>query len=399
MSAATLTKPGKGKAPKEVLPAVQIDAALQGKIRTGRQEANQFLIERFEEIWLAFVALISGRHLMLVGPPGTGKSLLARLLCTLIQGRIFDFQFNKYTSPEEVFGPLDIPSLTGEKGGQSQYVRVTTSMLPEADIAHFDELGKASTAILNTLLRITNEGEFINNGQVIRVPLLVAIASANEWIGDGEGMKETAALFDRFTLRKTIRQISTPAGRDRLLFDDSIDRAKFSVTLTPAEIRQARQEAMTIPFSQQTKDVLKLILQDLQNAGIVVGDRRQRWSVGVARAAAYLAGASAVEPDHLEILKHVLWAEPIEQPAKVEPIIMKRANPSAAKVIKLLGDAEDVVNNTNTKDLTATITSSKKLEEIQDQLEGMKDSDRKAAAMEFVTEHIRSLKLAAIGGL
>src|SRR5690348_3906124 len=105
----TLTKPGKSKAPKEVLPDVQIDLALQSKIRTGRQEANQFLIERFEEIWLAFVALICGRHLMLVGPPGTGKSMLARLLCTLINGRMFDFQFNKFTSPEEIFGPLDIP--------------------------------------------------------------------------------------------------------------------------------------------------------------------------------------------------------------------------------------------------------------------------------------------------
>jgi MoxR-like ATPase len=204
----------KRTAVKEDLPVVNVDVVLQGKLRQGMKEANFFLIERADEVLLSFIALVSGRHLMLVGVPGTAKSRLAEILCMLIDGRIYNYQFNKYTSPEEVFGPLDIPSLTGAGTGKSKYLRVTDDMLPEADIAHLDELGKASTAIRNTLLKILNEGTIRNGGKEIKVPMLVAIASANEWIGEGDDAKEMGALFDRFTLRKNIRQISTPAGRD-----------------------------------------------------------------------------------------------------------------------------------------------------------------------------------------
>jgi MoxR-like ATPase len=387
----------KRTAVKEDLPVVNVDVVLQGKLRQGMKEANFFLIERADEVLLSFIALVSGRHLMLVGVPGTAKSRLAEILCMLIDGRIYNYQFNKYTSPEEVFGPLDIPSLTGAGTGKSKYLRVTDDMLPEADIAHLDELGKASTAIRNTLLKILNEGTIRNGGKEIKVPMLVAIASANEWIGEGDDAKEMGALFDRFTLRKNIRQISTPAGRDRLLFDDDLDKVKFTVKLTPQEIRQARAEAMQLPFTKRCKEVLKDILGDLQKEGIIVGDRRQRWSVSVARAAAYMAGSDRVEPVHLEVLQHVLWAEPIEQPLKAAAIVMKRANPAAAQITKLLGEAEEIVQNTDAKDLPVVIGNVKKLDEIKGKLESMADSDRRDAALDFVVEHSKNLRKAAMG--
>jgi MoxR-like ATPase len=381
---------------KEDLPQIAIDKSLQAKFGMAKAEANQFLIERIEELSLMFVGLISGKHVMFVGPPGTAKSRLMEIICRLIQGRIYNYQFNKYTVPEEVFGPLDIPSLIGAVTGKSQFVRVTTGMLPEADVAHFDELGKASTAIRNTLLKILNEGEY----DCRKVPLLFSGASANEWIGEGDDAKEMGALFDRFTIRKSIKQISSKAGRERLLFDDTLDDLKFSVSLSPAEVLKARSEAMQLPFTARCKEVLHDILEELPANGIVIGDRRQRWAVSVARAAAYLAGNDKVEPENLEVLTNVLWAEPIEQPTKAYAIIMKKANPAAAQITKLLGEAEDIVaNTTNTKDLPVVIASSKKLDEIREKLEGMKDSDRKTAAVEFVVQHTKTLKLAAVGGL
>ena len=46
-------------------------------------------------------------------------------------------------------------SLTALK--EDRYVRVTAGKLPEADVAFVDECFKASSAILNTLLKILNE--------------------------------------------------------------------------------------------------------------------------------------------------------------------------------------------------------------------------------------------------
>jgi MoxR-like ATPase len=381
-------------------PQGAVDTLLQGKFRTIRDEINAALIERRDEILLSLAALISGKHAMFVGPPGTAKSLLAHLLGQAMNGKVFDFQFNKYTGPEEVFGPLDIPSLKGTTtaDGKSAYLRVTTDYLPEAHVAHLDELGKASTAISNTLLRILNEGTMMNAGQVVKCPLLVAIASSNEWIGDGE-TKELGALFDRFAIRKAIRQIATPAGRKRLLYDDSVGKVNFSVRLAPQEVLQARTEASALPFTAHAIDVLEEILAELHKEGIAIGDRRQKWAVSVARAGAYLAGNAAVEAEDLEILQHVLWSEPMEQPAKAAVIVMKKANPTAAQVTNMLGQAQEIVSNTNTKDLPSVIEATKKLADIKKKLAAMKDSERRDAALEFVTDNDRNLRKIAMDGV
>jgi MoxR-like ATPase len=400
------------KAQQEQLATPTINVGIQQKIAQAQREVNRFLIERRDEVWLVFAGLLAGKNVMLVGVPGIAKSRLAELLALVINGKAFNCQFNKFSQIEEVVGPLDVPSLIGQPGAaQSKYQRVidhsrsqyipwynSADNIAEADVAILDELGKASTAIRNTLLRATNEGIIINGGKAYKLPLLFTLATANEWIGEADDAKEMAALFDRFALRKTVTHIASPAGLDRLLFDDGLDTPQFTVQLTPAEVRQARSEAMQIPWSARAKEVLKEVLGELRKEGIHVGDRRQRWSISVARAAAYLAGSPKVDPEHLEILCHVLWAEPIEQPQKATAVIMKKANPTAAKITQWLGEAQEIVANTNTKDLPQVIASVKKLDEIKEKLESIKDSERKEAAMEFVVEHGKTLRTAAMGG-
>ena len=64
----------------------------------------------------------------------------------------FSILLTKFTTVEEVMGPVSLTALKADK-----YVRVTTGKLPEADYAYCDEVFKASSAILNTLLRVLNE--------------------------------------------------------------------------------------------------------------------------------------------------------------------------------------------------------------------------------------------------
>jgi MoxR-like ATPase len=400
------------KKPQEQLATPTINVGIQQKIMQAQKEVNKFLIERRDEVWLVFAGLLSGKNVMLVGVPGIAKSRLAELLALVMNGKVFNCQFNKFSQIEEGIGPLDVPSLIGQTSTtKSKYMRVvdetklvkvpwynSANTIVEADVAILDELGKASTAIRNVFLRALNEKMFINDGVGYKIPLLFALATANEWIGEADDAKEMAALFDRFALRKTVTQIASPAGLDRLLFDDDLDNPQFTVQLTPAEVVQAQKEAMQIPWSARAKEVLKEVLGELRAQGIHVGDRRQRWSISVARAAAYLAGSAKVDPEHLEILCHVLWAEPIEQPQKATAIIMKKANPTAAKITQWLGEAQEIVANTNTKDLPQVIASVKKLDEIKEKLESIKDSERKEAAMEFVVEHGKTLRTAAMGG-
>ena len=74
---------------------------------------------------------------------------------------------------QELFGPLSMRALEEDK-----YVRQIEGYLPYAKVAFIDEIFKANSAILNTLLTILNERLFDNGSARIRVPLICLVSSA-----------------------------------------------------------------------------------------------------------------------------------------------------------------------------------------------------------------------------
>lgn len=110
-------------------------STLLNKLQALRQELNTILLERETAIEAALLALLIGEHLLLLGPPGTAKSLMVRSICERIQeATYFERHLTKFTTPEELFGPLSLSALE-----QDQYKRVTTGTLVEANIGFCDE--------------------------------------------------------------------------------------------------------------------------------------------------------------------------------------------------------------------------------------------------------------------
>src|SRR5262249_60883710 len=123
-----------------------------------------------------------------------------------------------------------------------------------------DEVWKASSAILNTLLRLLNERVYDNgDGTLVKVPLKVCVAASNEWPPQFEGGKELNALWDRFVFRKAVRPILSAAGRQRLLWHRD-HTPRLSTSITPAEIDQAHREAADLPWTEEAKEALEAIL-------------------------------------------------------------------------------------------------------------------------------------------
>lgn len=56
-----------------------------------------------------------------------------------------------------------------------QYIRQIEGYLPDANVAFIDEIFKANSAILNTLLTVLNERLFDNGSERIRVPLVCLV--------------------------------------------------------------------------------------------------------------------------------------------------------------------------------------------------------------------------------
>jgi MoxR-like ATPase len=145
--------------------------------------------------------VLAGEHVLLLGPPGTAKSALVRAIAQAFGGTYFERLLTKFSTPEELFGPISLKALE-----QDRYQRVTAGKLPEAEFAFVDEVFKANSAILNSLLTAMNERLFHNDGAPTQMPLVALFGASNE-LPEG---KELEALFDRFLLRFDVQY---PCGR------------------------------------------------------------------------------------------------------------------------------------------------------------------------------------------
>jgi MoxR-like ATPase len=165
---------------------------LKPRFEAIRRELEQKFLAKEEIIRLMLISTIAGEHMVLIGPPGTAKSAVIRAFARLIDAKYFEYLLTRFSEPNELFGPVDIQSFR-----QGTYRRVTTSMLPEAEIVFLDEAFKANSAILNSLLTLLNERRFNNGANVVRVPLISLFAASNE-VPSSENLD---AIFDRFLLR------------------------------------------------------------------------------------------------------------------------------------------------------------------------------------------------------
>ena len=372
--------------------SVKDSLTVRDKFAAVRKELGEALIERYEEIDLLLTSLIAGEHLLLVGPPGCGKSLLIDSLMRWTHGSKFSCLLNKYTMPEELFGPYSLSELKNDR-----FVRITTNRLPEAKFVFLDEIFKASSSILNTLLKVLNERFFDKgDGVTLRVPLELCLAASNEW-PEGDSKKELGALFDRFLLRKTVNPISSLAGRQKLLWDNQ--PPEFSTSLTSSELTAARLDAQGLPWSKEAKQALESVLDELSRQGVRPSDRRQYKSVAIVQAFAWLNGSEEVLSEHLEVLQHVLWTDHAEEASKVRAVIMTIAAPISMKVNGLISEIEQILAGVNPKDLGATATAASKLSEIQKSLKAMKENPKALAVLAYVKDQITQLRLKSLDSI
>ena len=327
--------------------------------------------------------------MLLVGPPGSAKSLLLDSLLAWTGGRKFSILLTKFSTPEEVCGPVSLAALK-----EGRFVRVTAGKLPEADFAFVDEVFKASSAILNTLLKILNERVYDPGDGVRPVPLRMCVGASNEWPSPETG-KELAALFDRFLLRRAVAPIRSQAGQQRLLWVRD-HTPKLSTFVSPEEVEWARRAAEALPWTADAQQAFEAILRELARDGIKPGDRRSFKTVGVVQAYAYLCGADEVAPEHLEIAANTLWEDPVEQPQRVAQVIGRIANPTGMRVNQLLLEAEQVLGACNVRDLADAAKTAAKLAEIERQFASLKGNGRVERARGYIKDQLRKLKLASI---
>lgn len=362
---------------------------VRAKFIRAREVLCNTLIERHDEIDLLLISLLSREHALLVGAPGSAKSLLCDSLALWLKCTKFPYLLTKFTDPGEIFGPTDVPALVKE--GKTQ--RLVEGFAPTSQLIFFDEIWKASSAILNTTLVLLNERKFRCGLQSFPCPLVMCIGASNEWPSDQEGGRELGALFDRFLFRKKVEYVKEK-GRTELLRRAVANESftpNFEEHLTTEELAQANKDVREIPWGNPAKTALWNILKHLnEKEGIHPSDRRLVKSITAARAACYLDGGSKVLPEHLEVLQHVLWEDPEEGPRKCREVVCRYAAPISMKVTDYLLQSESVVEAAFKEDgrkKEARVGEAvEKLEQILRELNTLKDVPKVQAARESVSD-------------
>lgn len=282
------------------------------KIESIKNYLNQKFIEREEIIDSLFVSIVARQHTLLIGPPGTAKSALVMEFAKQFTGLdYFQWLLTRFSTPEELFGPVSLQEL--EKG---VYKRNTAHKLPEAHVSFLDEIFKANSAILNSLLTGINERLFYNNGTPVQMPLMSIIGGSNEYPEEGEGLE---ALFDRFLLRFELNYIGEDANFLSMLKGDTSYISEPSA-LTLDEIQQLQDLADMVSIPDEVLLTLLTIRNQLKDEGIRPSDRRFRQSLSLIKANAALDGRSTAKVADILILKNGLW-ESVDQKAKTIEIV------------------------------------------------------------------------------
>jgi MoxR-like ATPase len=266
------------------------------RLRAGIHRATTGLVGREPLAELIVLAAVAGEHLLVIGPPGTGKSAVVRRVAQTLGGRYFEYLLGRFTEPSELFGAVDLKKL--REGSVETDV---SGMLPEADVAFLDEVFLGSTAILNTLLGILNERRFRRGHTQIDCPLRVCVGAANA-LPDDEAL---AAFADRFLLHAFVEPVGD-AQLEALLKGGwrndftAVDDAHVlaDLDLLCAHLQEVRLDGV--------RPALADALRKLRAAGIRLSDRRVVKSQRLVAAAAVLAGRLEATPADLWPLFYAL---------------------------------------------------------------------------------------------
>lgn len=261
------------------------------------------LIERGAAAKAALLACLAGENVLLIGPPGTAKSFLARRIAQTFGGGYFEYLLTKFTTPDELFGPLSIAELKADR-----FWRKTEGYLPTATLAFLDEVFKASSSILNALLTLMNERVFHNGSARVTTPLRAVIGATNE-LPTGE--EALAALYDRFLVRIFVDEVSEEGFSRLCLAEEAVPVAP----LDPGQLADLDKAAQAVRVGPEIVAALAAMRRMhreafQEDARERLSDRRLKKAIKLLRYAAASHGRAAVEPVDLLVLKDVLWSHP-----------------------------------------------------------------------------------------
>ena len=324
------------------------------------KKLSEGLYEKEEAISLTLLCALAGKSVFLYGPPGTAKSLIVRRIASAFKdSKYFGQLMNRFTTPEDVFGPVSLSKLKEDK-----FERQTEGYLPKADFVFLDEIWKSSPAILNTLLTIINEKVYRNGSQEEKVPLKALVSASNETPPKGQGLE---AMYDRFIMRLLVNPAEDIDNFKSLIVDKDVSfdadlKEEDKISAEDLESLKSNIEEVEVP-----SNILNIIISikneiDEYNNGnnepIYISDRRWKNIVYILKAAAFFSERNTVMPVDCFLITHCIWTLE-ENIDAVKKIVLEAIKFFSASDIDIFDEKiEDIKNKSKNSQNSISTNSS-----------------------------------------
>jgi len=298
--------------------------ALQESLRRAQQQVNSLLLGKVHEVRLAFVALLSGGHLLIEDLPGLGKTTLAHAMASSLGLGFQRVQFTSDLLPADVLGV----SVYDAQSRQFQFHPgpVFTQVLLA------DEINRAPPRTQSALLEAMAEHQVTLDGVTHALPEPFFVIATQNPVDLSGTFPLPDSQLDRFLLRLTLGYPNAESERELLSGTDRRHLIAQAVPcLSDSEVLQLREAVERVHASEALISYVQALLtRSRQYAGVRVGlsPRAGLALLRAAKAYALLLGRVHVLPEDIQALfeavaghRLVAEAESVSGPALAKKIL------------------------------------------------------------------------------
>ncbi|MBO9311361.1 MAG: MoxR family ATPase [Chloroflexus sp.] len=266
-------------------------------------EARKTLVGQEEPLTLLITALLCGGHVLIEGPPGTAKTLMAKTLAQMIQADFRRIQFTPDLMPSDVVG-TQVYDLSNGQFRLRKGPIFTQILLG-------DEINRAPAKTQSALLEAMEERQVTIEGQRLPLPEpFFVIATQNPIEYEGTYPLPEAQL-DRFLFKVVIdyasREVETEVlRRYHLGFDaHQLTASGLRAIVTPEALTACRAEIAQVQVEQGILNYIVSIVQATRNSPELLVGASLRAGIALLLAAKTLAAIynrNYVTPDDVKLL-------------------------------------------------------------------------------------------------
>jgi len=271
---------------------------LRQALREAQDQVNALVLGKVPEVRLAFVALLSGGHLLIEDLPGLGKTTLAHALASSLG---LSFQRVQFTSD---LLPADVLGVSVYEAGSRQFQFHPGPVFTHVLLA--DEINRAPPRTQSALLEAMAEQQVTLDGQTHPLPDPFFVIATQNPVDLSGTFPLPDSQLDRFLLRLAMGYPSAQAERELLRGSDRRDLIARAVPkLDDTQVRTLRDAVNQVHASDALIDYVQALLtRSRQHAGVRVGlsPRAGLALLRAARAHALLLGRGHVVPEDVQTL-------------------------------------------------------------------------------------------------